>query len=366
MRVLALAREDVRRALRDYSSIFWIFLAPFLWVFLFGQIGGSTDPTQARIGLLVVQGEASPRADRLVDLLRAESFEVTVVRPGEARPPAEDAPARTLTIPAGFDAAVAARRKVELPLREERRTSPEGTLAVQVVLHRATVRMLADEALGGFTPDRDAVRVRSSWATARKPPSGIYQSLPGNLVMFVLLASMTYGAALLAGERLSGTLRRLAATPLRRWEVIVGKALGRGGIAGVQVMVFVVMGLAVFRIDWGSSPAALVAVLASTIAAAASLGLLAGTVFRSPDAAAGFGVFLSLLMSAAGGCWWPSELMPAWVRRAGHAFPTAWAMDGLHGVISWGGGLAEVALPCAVLLAFAAAATLVAARLLRF
>jgi ABC-2 type transport system permease protein len=68
------------------------------------------------------------------------------------------------------------------------------------------------------------------------------------------------------------------------------------------------------------------------------------------------GVVFTLLMSAMGGCWWPAEVMPRWLRTAALAFPTSWAMGGLHEVISWGGGLADVAPNIIVLLGFALAA----------
>lgn len=362
MRILALAVQDLRLTLRDRSSIFWIFIAPFLWVFLFGFVSRST-PT--RIGLLVVEQEASPLADRLVDLLRAENFEVAVVRPGETPPSGKDAPARAVTIPAGFSKSIAARQKVQLELREEERASPEGTFAAQVALHRAIVRLLAGEALGPMDAAGDAVRVRSSWAVARAVPSGYYQSIPGNLVMFVLITTMTYGAGLLATERRNGILRRLAISPLTRGEIIAGKILGRAAIALVQVAVFVIIGLAVFRIDWGRSPAGLAAVIGIFVLTAAALGLLSGSLFTSSEAASGMGIVLVLAMSALGGCWWPAEVVPGWLRLAGFAFPTAWAMRGLNELISWGGGLRDVLLPCGVLALYGLGAGLLATRLLR-
>jgi ABC-type multidrug transport system permease subunit len=57
--------------------------------------------------------------------------------------------------------------------------------------------------------------------------------------------------------------------------------------------------------------------------------------------------------------------MPRWMQHAGHALPTAWAMDGFHALISFGRGLEGVALPSLVLLLFACAFSAAGARLLR-
>ena len=90
---------------------------------------------------------------------------------------------------------------------------------------------------------------------------------------------------------------------------------------------------------------------------AGGFGLLGGTMLRSPEASAGAGVVLSLVMAALGGCWWPSEIMPRWLQTMARIFPTSWAMDGFHELISWGGGLADVMIVSVVLTLFAAATT---------
>jgi len=364
--VLSIARQDLRLTLRDRSSIFWVFIAPFIWVFLFGTLTRPSDPTKTRIGLTVLQQETTPMAERLVEGLRAENFDVKTIPPGGSVPTGDEAPARTLTIPAGFQESIAQRRKVQLDLREGKNANPEGTFAVQVALHKASVRLLADEALGGFSPGDDTVRVRASYAgNARIVPSGYYQTIPGNLVMFVLIAAVTYGASQIATERKNGILRRLSAAPLRKSELIAGKLLGRVAVALVQVGVFLLIGLTIFRISWGTSPAGLVLLLAAYLLSAAAIGLLGGTLFASPDAASGVGIVVVLVMAAMGGCWWPAEVMPRWLQTAAYIFPTGWAMNGLHELLSWGGGLREVGLHCAVLALFALGAGALAAHRLK-
>lgn len=355
-----MAREDLRLTLRDRSSIFWIFLAPFLWVWFFGFLARPADPSGRQVSLTVFQEDVSAAAERMIELMKGAGLKLAVVPPAGERP--AKAPARSITIPAGFGESIAARRKVTLPFSQGRDANPEGTIAVEVAVHKASVRLLAEEAFGTLDPAEDAVKLESSWATDRPRPSGAYQTIPGNLVMFVLLSAMTYGAGLLATERRAGILRRIAVSPAGRTDIVLGKLAGRAAVAAVQVSVFVVIGLTVFRIDWGGAPAGLALLLVCLILCAASLGLLAGALFTSGDAASGAGVVATMVMSAMGGCWWPSEVMPGWMRTAAYAFPTAWAMNGLHTLISWGGRTPEVLPHCAVLGLIALAATLAAVR----
>ena len=39
------------------------------------------------------------------------------------------------------------------------------------------------------------------------------------------------------------------------------------------------------------------------------------------------GSLVVLTMAAAGGCWWPIDLEPPWMRSLALAFPTTWVMD---------------------------------------
>jgi len=64
--------------------------------------------------------------------------------------------------------------------------------------------------------------------------------------------------------------------------------------------------------------------------AGTSLGLVAAAVAPSRDAVVPLGSIVILTMAAVGGCWWPIDLEPAWMRTVALAFPTTWAMDAFN------------------------------------
>jgi len=99
---------------------------------------------------------------------------------------------------------------------------------------------------------------------------------------------------------------------------------------------------------------------------AASLGVLIGSITSNQDKTVGLCVMLSMLMVALGGCWWPLEVTSDSMQLFGHLFPSAWAMDALHQLISFGGGLADIKTEIAVLAGFALTANLLAARFLKY
>ena len=98
---------------------------------------------------------------------------------------------------------------------------------------------------------------------------------------------------------------------------------------------------------------------------AASLGVLAGSVFAAEDRVTGICVLASLLMAALGGCWWPLEIGPPLMKTISLGTPTGWALQALHQLISFGSGFGAVLKPIAVLIGFGAAANLLAARFFR-
>jgi ABC-type polysaccharide/polyol phosphate export permease len=357
MSILTIARQDLTLMMRDRASIFWVFIAPFLWVGLFGQMAGGGSASDVQIGLTVRLLEESAVAERFIGHLQAENFALDVVRPGAATGDQEDPPTRSITIPTGFEAAVLAREEVHLPFEESRGANSQATFAADLAVHRAVVRLLAGEALGGMDPADDLIKVSSSWAGVREVPRGYDQAVPGYLVMFTFMSTLIYGAAGLANERKNGVIARLGIAPISRTELVMGKLAGRALIALLQASIFLGMGATVFRVDWSGSPLGLLVVLVPLILCASGLALMAGTLFRSPEAASGIGVVISLVMSALGGCWWPAEIMPRSLQLFSLVFPTSWAMNAFHELISWGGGLVEV-LPAAIVLTlFAAAAT---------
>jgi ABC-type multidrug transport system permease subunit len=96
-----------------------------------------------------------------------------------------------------------------------------------------------------------------------------------------------------------------------------------------------------------------------------SLGVFIGSVITSPEKVAGLCVLASMVMAALGGCWWPLEGVPDSLRTLAHVFPTAWALDALHQMITFGGGFAAASRAVGVLVLFAVTANLAAVKCFR-
>lgn len=370
--------RDVRNMLRARETIAWVFVMPIVFFYFIGTVTAGFGGSGGGLGrqrLLLERGDdAGFLADEVELRLDAAGFDL--VRPADL---GEDAaPSRRLSVPAGFTADALAGRQATLELRLDR-----GELGAQydeVRVRRAAYTVLADlVAAGETTAAVDAAAVADLRTRERtlsldvraagerqRVPTGYEQTIPGTLVMFVLLVMTTSGAVLLVVERRQGLLRRLAHAPISRGSVVLGKWGGKLALGVVQIAFGMLVGTVVFGMDWGDNLGAVLLVLLAYGAMMASLGLLLGCVARTEGQAVGIGVLSANVLAALGGCWWPIEVTPDFLQRVADFLPTGWAMDALHRLVSFGQGPAAVAPHVLGMTAAAAVLGIAAARAFRY
>jgi len=176
----------------------------------------------------------------------------------------------------------------------------------------------------------------------QRVPTGFEQAVPGTMVMFSMLVLLTGGSTVLIVERRLGLLRRLASAPISRRAVVAGKWTSKLSLALVQMSFALLTGWLLFRVSWGPNWPMVLVVLVFYAAFLASLGLLLGSLARTEGQAVALGVLASNMAGALGGCWWPIEVTPPYMQKLAMAFPTGWAMDALHKLVSFEMGPASV------------------------
>lgn len=185
------------------------------------------------------------------------------------------------------------------------------------------------------------------------PISGFQVAVPGNAVLFGFFIAMAVAMSF-ASERHTGVWRRLLAAPVPRWRALVGKVVPYYLISVVQLGFLFGLGAGVFGMKVAGSVVALVVLSLALSACAVALGLLIASFGGSEKQIGSIVPVALLVMGLIGGCMFPRLLMPAVMKRIGLAVPHAWALDGYADVlIVPGTGLAEIAAPLGVVLAFA-------------
>jgi len=374
--VLRLAMNDVRLTARDRAAFFWLLLLPIFLIWIFARVGGGGGAND--VSLAVIDRDGGWLASAFLSELSGPKVALKVYRGDQADSPEAKAAVRWLTLPKGFTEGALAGHQQMLKIETAENAAADYSRAAEIVVTRAIVRTLARaaEIRASALPESAAtydtlkarpplVALETSDAGTGTAVHGLAQSVPGNMTFTVMMMTLIYGAVYLTIEKREGVLKRQMTLPLRPSTIFAGKVVGRWIIALAQIVILVAAGRFLFHLDFGHSPAGLTAVLLAYAFAVAGIATFLGAILANPEQASTVGWLAATVMGALGGCWWPAEIMPSWLRTASHIFPTAWAMDGLHTVISFGRGLDAVLVPVAVLVGFGVVFSLLAARKLR-
>ena len=181
------------------------------------------------------------------------------------------------------------------------------------------------------------------------------QHVPGFSVTFMLLGMLFAMSLGLLDERDWGTFDRVRSLPVPVRSIVAGKLASRFTVGVLQMILLFAVGFAVFRISLGPQPWALLLPILGIVFAGTALGLVVAAVAPSRDAVVPLASIVVLTMAAVGGCWWPIDLEPRWMRSVALAFPTTWAMEAFNDLMIRRRSADAAYVPTGVLFAYGAA-----------
>ncbi len=167
---------------------------------------------------------------------------------------------------------------------------------------------------------------------------------PAFTVMFIFFIVGAESSSLLR-EREEGTLRRILASPIRRWTVIAGKMLAYGLLVCLQVTILFTLGYLAFNIKLGSDPLALVAITLAVAFVAVSMGMLIAAFARTSKQADNVGMVLAFIFAGIGGAfptWPPMFRSGGFIGVLSKFTPHAHALEGYYSVMAENAGLANI------------------------
>ncbi len=382
-KVLAIIRKDILLRFSSKAELLYFLILPLFFTFLLAG-GTPSGEEDNRIRLVVADQSGTPLSAQLIAALQASKTVRPELMPlNEAMAEFDERQVSTLLIiPPGLDLEMTQTGGVELELYQQ--PSNINTLAAEqallAALNRVTVALQTAqtatseaERLQAFdspaarqayfqsaldmaqelmdtAPPRLAVERASTADPVEYDPAA--SSSAGQMITWVFIPLVGI-SALFAYERSQGTLRRLLTSPTARATYLLGTITGQVLMALLQMALLLVFGIFVMKLNWGREPLGLALVLVPFALAAAALGTTMGTFIKSEGQANGLSIMTGMVFALLGGCWYPIELFPEFVRNAVKVLPTTWAMQGMLDLALRGGGPAEVLLEGGVLLGFA-------------
>jgi ABC-2 type transport system permease protein len=167
-----------------------------------------------------------------------------------------------------------------------------------------------------------------------------YFMIPGVLALVLLVVTANLASMAVVREKELGTLEQLNVTPLRRWELIVGKLLPYGLIAMVDVLLVVAVAVGWFQIPLLGSFALLVAMSAIYVFSTLALGLFISTISDTQQQAMMTSTFFFLTpMLYLSGFIFPIENMPQVIQPVTYLIPLRYFLVIVRGIFLKGIGL---------------------------
>lgn len=228
-----------------------------------------------------------------------------------------------------------------------------------------TARLLADRAIQTAAGRREAV---SSVNQQIHEPGARYIDfvVPGLLGMN-LMGSAIWGIGFSIVEaRQKKLLKRLVASPMRRWQFLAAYLISRLAMLILEVAAFLGFARLMFAVPFRGSlwQLALLCVLASLSFSA--LGLLVSSRARTMEAASGLMNLVMLPMWILSGVFFSATRFPAVIQPVVRALPLTAAIDALRGNMLQGMNLGQMMAPIAILLAWVAIPFAVSLRIFRW
>jgi ABC-2 type transport system permease protein len=176
--------------------------------------------------------------------------------------------------------------------------------------------------------------------------------VPGIIGMIMQFQTLILTAFAVVRERERGTLEQLIVTPIRPWELMLGKLLPYTMTSSVGAAVALVAGRLLFGVEIAGSIVLLVLLSFMFLLGSLGLGLLISTVSQTQGQAIQIALFVMLPTLLLSGFMFPRETMPWIVQQIGLLIPLTYYLQILRGIILKGVGLNVLwtsALPLAIL-----------------
>jgi ABC-2 type transport system permease protein len=163
--------------------------------------------------------------------------------------------------------------------------------------------------------------------------------VPGLLGLILQFQTLILTAFAVVRERERGTLEQLIVTPIKPWELMLGKILPYVALAFVSVFLATAVGVYWFRVEFAGSFPLLIGLAAIFVLSSLGIGLLVSTVSRTQTQAMQIALFIMLPSILLSGFMFAREAMPPVIRELGLLIPLTYFLRILRGIFLKGVGL---------------------------
>ena len=341
VRIGAMASKETIHVRRDPRTLVLALVMPVALLFLFGY-GVSTDLDHLPVVLADRDGSEASRALTRALGASGELLVVGRVESGGAEPLFRKGFAvAALEIPRGYAADLAGGHRTKVQLLVD---GTDPVVANQVLAKTDGIVRAVTRELAGLEATRVAPPLQVRVWTLYNPTgrSALYM-VPGLTALLLAITAVMLTALAIAGEWERGSMEQLFATPVGRFEIILGKLLPYLVLGFLALLLVLAFGMVAFDLPVRGSLLLVFVLGLVFLAGMLGQGLLISVVTKNQLVATQAGALSAMLPSTIlSGMIFPIENMPVPLQVLSHVIPARYLVHGLRGVLLKGNGLEVV------------------------
>jgi ABC-2 type transport system permease protein len=189
--------------------------------------------------------------------------------------------------------------------------------------------------------------------------------VPGLIGLLLQQQTLLLTAFAVVREREIGTIEQILVTPIRPWELMLGKIIPNVAISLINVTTILALGILWFRVPFNGDVWLFFALAFLFLFTSLGLGILISTIATSQKQAQELARVLILPAMMISGLIFPRESMPVVLRWVGSLIPVTYFLKISRGIITKGIGLESLHEPVLALVIFALVVFSLSARTFR-
>ena len=355
-RLFSIIRKEFIQIVRDPRTLILIIVMPMLQLFLLGY-AATTDVKN--ISLAVWDQSQSTQSRALLDSFRAANYfsiDYSVYSEAEYKSLIESGKIRAvLIIPPDYETRLLeGTGQVSLVLDGSDATVGGTALSTAKLIGQsyATKILTEQAALTGrsasFNPPLD-VRTQVWY---NPDLIAAYFNVPGVIGMILYFITTLLTASSIVRERERGTIEQLIVTPIRSWELVVGKILPYTILAFIDIIEVLIIGHWWFKVPIRGDLGLVFALSGLFILSGLGIGLFASTIANTQQEAF-ITVMITMLPSIfLSGFFFPIEAMPAFLQYISAFIPLRYYLVIIRALLLKGVGIQALQSPVIALTIF--------------
>ena len=352
-RIVAVLRKEFVQLRRDRLTFAMMIGVPIMQLVLFGYaING--DPRQ--LPTAVVAADNGPLVRAVVRAAENTGYFKVTATVSDTQAEQLIASGRVqfaLVFPADFSRRLLRGERPALTVYADA-TDPAATGPAVAALQALPALALAHELKGPLAGLRPGAQPFELLVHRRYNPEGItaYNVVPGLMGVILTMTLVMMTAMAMTRERERGTLENLLATPVRPFEMMIGKILPYVLIGYTQVLIVFGAARLLFGVPMAGSFAMLSATVLLFIVATLAVGFTFSTIARSQMQSMQMTLFYFLPNILLSGFMFPFRGMPGWAQAIGEVLPLTHFVRIVRGIMLKGVGWPDVQADTLAIVAF--------------